>query len=68
MAAFKFFLVGTNEAPVLEVEADTLAQLSEIAARSRFIEGRMVEVDGEGVSCGALIPVSRIQLIAETES
>jgi hypothetical protein len=67
MARFKFFLVGTTEAPVLEVEADTLRELGEMATRHRFVEGRMIEINGEGAAVGVLIPTSRIQLIAESD-
>jgi hypothetical protein len=67
MARFKFFLIGTTEAPILEVEADTLRQLGEMAMRNRFIEGHMVEINGDGASCGVLIPTARVQLIAEAD-
>lgn len=67
MARFKFFLIGTNEAPVLEMEATSLRALNEDLSRNRFIEGHMVEINGGGADCGVLIPTARIQLIAEAE-
>jgi hypothetical protein len=67
MARFKFFLIGTTEAPVVEVEADSLRDLGEMAMRHRFVEGRMVEINGEGASCGVLIPTGRVQMIAEVD-
>lgn len=67
MARFKFFLVGTNEAPVVEVEASTLQRLGEDLSRTRFVEGRMIEINGERTEVGVLIPTARIQLIAEAE-
>jgi hypothetical protein len=65
MALYKFFLIGTNEAPVVEVEVDTLRELGESAIRNRFIEGRMVEIDGQARACAVLIPTARIQLVVE---
>lgn len=68
MALFKFFLVGSSEAPVLEVPFDHLSDLHHAMARSRFVEGRMVEINSNATSCGVLIPMGRIQLIAEADS
>ncbi len=67
MARFRFFMIGTTESPVLELELDTLRELGEMAMRHRFIEGRMVEINGEGSAVGVLIPTSRIQLVAEAD-
>jgi len=67
MARFKFFLIGTNEAPVLEMEATSLRQLNEDVSRNRFIEGHMVEINGRGEDRGVLIPTARIQFIAEAD-
>jgi len=68
MATYKFFLVGTTEAPVLEVSATDLIELGELATRTRFGVGRMVEINGDGAAVEVLIPTARIQLIAETSS
>jgi hypothetical protein len=65
MPTYKFFMIGTTEAPILEVEAADLVELGEMAVRSRFVIGRMIEVDGEGTAVSVLIPTARIQLIAE---
>jgi hypothetical protein len=67
MRTYKFFMIGTTEAPVLEVDAADLVELGEMAMRSRFVVGRMVEINGDGASCGVLIPTSRIQLVAEAD-
>ena len=67
MARFKLFIVGTTEAPVVEVPASNLLELNDLATRNRFIEGHMVEINGGGASCGVSIPVCRIQLIAEAD-
>lgn len=67
MARFKFFLIGTNESPVLEMEAATLRQLNEDLSRNRFIEGQMVEINGHGEDRGVLIPTARIQLVVEAD-
>jgi predicted aconitase with swiveling domain len=64
---YKFFMVGTAEAPVLEVAATDLVELGEMAIRTRFVVGRMVEVCGEATAGRVLIPTARIQLIAESE-
>lgn len=65
MALFKFFLIGSAETPILDVPFEHLNELHCAMERSRFVEGRMVEVNGEPVSCGVLIPMGRIQMIAE---
>jgi len=67
MARFRFFMVGTTQAPVLEVAANDLFELNQTIGRRRFLEGQMVEIDGCGVDCGVLIPTSRIQMICEIE-
>lgn len=67
MARFKFFLIGTNEAPVLETDAASLSQLNLALSHSRFIEARMIEIDGHATDCGVLIPTARIQFVAEAE-
>lgn len=46
LALFKFFLVGSSEAPVLEVPFNHLSDLHDAMAKSRFVEGRMVEIMG----------------------
>ena len=67
VALFKFFMTGTSEAPVLDLPVNNLSELHAHANRARFLEGEMVEIDGRGVSCRVLIPVSRIQMVAETD-
>jgi len=65
MARFKFYLIGSSDAPVLDVEAADLRELNETISRNRFIEGHMTEPDGDGVLHGVLIATCRIQLIME---
>jgi len=67
MARFKFFLIGTHETPVVEMEASSLRQLNDDLSRNRFVEGQMVEINGLGASCGVLIPTARIQFVAEAD-
>lgn len=67
MAKFKFCLTGSPQMPIVEVDATDLHHLHQLMDRSRFVEGRMVEVDGEGATAGVLIPVSRIQFILEVD-
>lgn len=65
MARYKFFLMGSRDAPVVEVAADTISDLKIDLSRNRFIEGRMVEIDEAGSSCGVLISCARVQLVRE---
>ena len=65
MARFKFYLIGSSDAPVLDVEAHDLTALNDAMSRNRFIEGRMAEPDAHGVMLGVLIPTTRIQLVME---
>lgn len=65
MAWFKFILVGCQEEMLLEVEADTLGELGRALSVRRFLEARMVSVDGEPASCAVLVPVPRIRLVVE---
>jgi len=68
MARFKFFLIGSTQAPVLDVEAASIAELCADLTRERFLVARTVEVDGSPVNCDVIVPVSRIQMIAEAAS
>lgn len=63
MGRFKFCLIGSPQRPVLELEASDVAELHHWLARARYIEGRMVEIDGEQTDCEVLIPANRIQMI-----
>ena len=68
MALFKFFLIGSTQAPVLDVDATSIGELRADLARERFLAARTVEVDGNPVTCEVLVPVARIQMIAEAGS
>ena len=65
MARFKFYLIGSSDAPVLDVEASDLRALNEQVSRNRFIEGHMSQPDGDGVLAGVLVSTSRIQFVME---
>lgn len=65
MARFMFALIGTPQTPILDLPVRTVAELNQAIARARFVDGLMVEIDGEGVHCPVLIPVSRIQMVME---
>lgn len=65
MARCKFCLIGASQAPVLELEADNTSELHHAIAYRRYIEGRMVEIDGEATDCSVMIPANRIQMIIE---
>lgn len=68
MARFKFFLIGSAQAPVLDVDASDLGELSEDLGHTRFLLARTSEVDGVPYSCQVLVPVSRIQMITEPDN
>lgn len=65
MARFRFNLIGASQTHVLEVEVSDLHVLSEMMARSRFVHGKLVEIDGDGASCDVLIAVNRVQFVSE---
>lgn len=65
MARFKFFLIGSSQTPVLDVDAADLRELNDIVSRNRFIEGHIAERDEDGVFGGMLIATGRIQLVME---
>lgn len=67
MAMFKFFLIGSGQAPILEVDADDLGELGGDLNRARFLRARMVEIDGDPHPREVLVPVARIQMIAEVD-
>ncbi|MBB4096971.1 hypothetical protein [Sphingomonas kyeonggiensis] len=65
MARFKFFLIGSTDAPVLDVEAIDLAELHALMSRERFIAGHMADPDTDGIFSGVLVPISRVQFVME---
>jgi len=65
MARFKFYLIGSCDAPVLDVEAADLRELHRQMSCDRFIEGHTTQADADGVLPGVLIATSRIQLVME---
>ena len=66
MARFKFFLIGSSDAPILDLPVDSVRALNEVITRSRFIEGEM-QVGSDGEGCGVLVPTARIQLAMEVD-
>lgn len=68
MATFRIFLTGNNQPLLIDLPAANVADLIDLASRSRFIEGRMAEPDGDGVCCGVMFQACRIQLAVETGS
>ncbi|EYD74368.1 hypothetical protein Rumeso_04053 [Rubellimicrobium mesophilum DSM 19309] len=67
MSSYLFTLTGCNERLLVDVDATSLASLSQELSCCRFLVGRMVAVDGEATSRGVLLPVSRIGMVAEAE-
>ncbi|VXC84602.1 hypothetical protein SPHINGOAX6_50409 [Sphingomonas sp. AX6] len=65
MAQFQFNMIGASQTPVLEVEASDLHMLSELMKRSRFILGRLVEMEAQAEPCEVLLAVHRIQFVTE---
>ena len=65
MATYRFHLIG-NACPVeLEVAASTMDDLHALLSCQRFVQGRMIEVDGDGVLLNMLLATSRIQCVVE---
>lgn len=64
MATFRFFLVGAQQALVVEVDAANARELAAYMAANRFIEGQVIDA---GEQFGILIATSRVQMIAEVE-
>jgi hypothetical protein len=65
MARFKFYLIGSCDAPVLDVAVADLHELNAQMSCNRFVEGHMTEVDADGVLQGVLIATSRVQLVMD---
>lgn len=65
MGRFKFCLIGSPQAPILELHARNVCELHHSLGCSRYIEGRMVEIEGEPTDCPVLIPANRIQIVME---
>jgi NOL1/NOP2/fmu family ribosome biogenesis protein len=49
----------------VEVAVDHFLELATVTARDRLLIGRVVEVDGEENAGWVMIPVGRLQLVAE---
>ena len=60
---FNFSLVGANHPILVELEVREMKELAERMGRCRFLSGDLVSEGGELIR--VLIPVSRIQFIAE---
>ena len=65
MARFKIFIAGFSEQPLVEMAANDLDELEGVVSCCRFIHGEIVDDSGCSDSCRVLIPVARIQMIAE---
>ena len=67
MSQFKIFLVGSSEAPLIEAAADSVGSLAELARRTDFIEGELVGITGHLHARRVLVPLPRVQMIAEAD-
>lgn len=65
MGTFRFHLIGAPAPIELEVAASTIGDLNKDVTCSRFLEGRIVEPDGDGVLLGMLIATSRLECVVE---
>jgi hypothetical protein len=65
MAAFRIFLVGAQNAPTVEVDANDIGELSRQFQTNRFLEGCVTDEATGHEPVRVLIPISRIQMIAE---
>jgi hypothetical protein len=63
MGRFKLCLVGSHQAPILEIGVSGIGELHDQLERSRHVLGRMVEIDGELTDVPVLIPLNRVQMI-----
>lgn len=68
MTRFKFCLVGSPQAPILELPMVDVSELHVALARSKYVEGRMVEIDGHETDCPVLIPTSRILMVMDASA
>ena len=68
MTCFKFALIGSHQAPIVEVAVNGIEELSAYMMTTRFVIGRMVEIDCEGTDASVIIPVGRIQFVTEANS
>ena len=66
MTRFRIFITGSPQPIDVDLPVASIAELGEIASRSRFIEGHVAEADSDGVLPAVLIPTCRIQFIIET--
>lgn len=64
MRNFRVFLIGSPEPLDLDLPAQDLAHLMELASRSRFIVGSL-EADHDGLLRGVMVPTNRIHLVVE---
>ena len=65
IGVFRFHLIGSQKHVDLEVAASTIGDLNKDVSGSRFVEGRLIEPDGDGVLLGMLIATSRIECVVE---
>lgn len=65
MSRYRFVMIGSAQAPIVEVGVSCLSDLAAQASCSRWIEGEIVEVDGEAVSHRVLLPTGRIQMVVD---
>ena len=66
MARFKFYMSGSAQPLVLEVGPRDISELHDAMARSRFVQGEIVETE-DGTTPGVLIATSRIQLVMDAD-
>ncbi len=70
MARFTVFMMGCTEGLPVEFDASTVHEVERLVGSSRFVAGELIDVPNEWGVCDnrpALIPVSRIQMIVETD-
>lgn len=65
MAAFRICLTGSPQPLLVDLPASDIAELTQIAASSRFLAGHMAEPDEYGVCPGVMIATGRIQCAFE---
>lgn len=63
MTSFRIFLIGSSQQLMVDLPAQDICELSEIASRVRFLTGHLIEADEAGICTGIMIQSNRIQCV-----
>lgn len=65
MGRFRVFMIGSSHPLTIELSAEGIDGLGNMAHYGRFLEGEIVDDHEDGGPFRVLIPLSRIHMIAE---